>query len=106
MSEDYELIITETALADTQRIYKYISKHLKNTPAANKLRSKFIDAFQSLTYMPERNPACQLSPYEKLLHRVLISNYYIYYLIEKEAKTVSVIRIMHTKQNVTLQDNR
>lgn len=97
--EKYVVQITESALADMSEIESYISQQLGNPIAAAGQYDRIAQEILSLEEMPARFGIPSFGPCEELqLHRLLIDNYSVFYLIEKNR--VIVTDVLYSASNL------
>lgn len=96
----YSVHISELAESDLKEIGRYIAEELLEPTIALKLVDKVGDAALSLEEMPQRNA---LVADERLstsgIRKLLVDNYFIFYVISEEKKTVIVIRILYGRRD-------
>ena len=100
MDIKYTVNITLAANNDLDEIYSYISNTLDSEQSALNLMREMQDMILSLSEMPERfslspDPALAARGYR----RAVVKKYVILYIVDKENKTVSVMRIFHGSMN-------
>lgn len=84
-------------------IVRYISHELKNPQAAKKLAEKFIESGERIAVFPYSNPI--YIPVRELKHeyrKLLTENYYFFYWVDEERKTVTIARVIYAKRNCRL----
>ncbi len=97
MSEGhYSVIYTTKALNDLDEIFLYIMFQLKNQSAALKQVGRIYDMICSLDFMPARFARIDWEPWKSMdMHKISVDNYVIFYTIDENEKTVSVIRVVY-----------
>ena len=96
MSEKYQIIYSPQALDDLKGIYTYIAFSLNTAATARKQVGRNRSEISSLTTMPERYALVQWEPwYDMGLRKMTVNNFVVFYLVEKEERTVTVIRILY-----------
>ena len=97
----YAINISEKAEFDIEQTYKYIADILLSPDtAANQIR-RIEHMINSLETMPERYPIYPKDPWKsRELRCVPIDNYVIFYIPDKSAKIVTIIRILYCKSNL------
>ncbi len=87
---EYEVVITQGALRDLEKIRAYISRD--NPPVAQTFSLKLLDEAESLHSFPERGGFIAQRPHARF---VMVSPYLVVYRIIEEARTVRVLRFWH-----------
>jgi addiction module RelE/StbE family toxin len=85
---------------DLDGIFDYIAHTLEAPVAANRLMIKIEKAIQTLRDTPRIGPKCR----DKILgqkgyRKLIINNYIVFYLIDDEARTVIVMRVIYGRRN-------
>ena len=96
----YTVNYSESAEKDLQSAAAYIAGNLGNEIAAANLLDAADRAVLSLSDFPERNPLVrhkQLASKGVRMQR--INNYLAFYVIDSETKTVSILRIIHSRRD-------
>lgn len=96
----YKINITETAHTDLQNAASYIADTLNNKAAANRLLDAADKELSSLADFPERNPLVRdffLS--ENGIRMQMIKNYLAFYVVRSETKSVTILRIIHSRRD-------
>ena len=96
----YEVQWTTPAREDLLSIVEYISRMLKAPTAAENL----LDQLEMETVILEENPSIfpvsQDEYIAKLgIRHMLVKNYFLFYTIDEEARTVSIIRMMYARRD-------
>lgn len=98
------LVYTLQAQQDLKNIYEYIAYSLQAPQAARSISQKLMQAAHSLETMPERNPLYREEPWHSYGLRFLpIKNYLMFYTIDKETDTVSIVRIVYGGMDISRQ---
>ena len=96
----YKLQVMPRAADDLTSIYDYISRELSAPAAAHNLMGGIEAAFLRLQKYPESSPVCQDDVLQRKGYRKLHVNHYIaLYTVDHTAKTVTVMRVIHGRQN-------
>lgn len=96
MSDTYRVTYTPQALEDLKEIYRYISFSLKETVTAKKHVARIRNEIRSLSAMPERYVQVEWEPWRSMgMRKVPINNFMVFYLVQKEALTVLIVRILY-----------
>lgn len=96
----YRINITETAHADLLNAAAYIADTLNNKAAAIRLLDAADKELSSLADFPERNPLVR-DPFlsENGIRMQMIKNYLAFYAVRSETKTVTILRIIHSRRD-------
>ncbi len=101
MSERYRVGYTPLAKDDLKDIYQYIAKQLKEPQIAANLTKRIRDSIKELDFSPERFVRVDFEPWGSMnMRHFPVGNYEIYYLVDNETKTVTVVRIFYGGRNV------
>ena len=88
--KEYEVQVTQDALADMENIYWYIAERLGSPTSALKQYNRIADGILTLATFPER---CRLVDFEPErsagLRRLLVDNYSVFYLIYEDQVRVT-----------------
>jgi toxin ParE1/3/4 len=96
----YDVKIANQALLDLKSIYECIANILMEPVIAEKQYSLIEKAVYSLNQMPERFRRYEKEPWRSRNLRVMpVDNYIIFYIVDNENWTVTVIRIMYGRRN-------
>lgn len=88
--QQYQVKITDHALADMEQIYDHIAYKLLSPENAMRQYDRIADAILTLDTMPERfrfmdsEPECA-----KKLRRMLVDHYSVFYVIEEDQVVVT-----------------
>lgn len=100
----YKIRITRQARDHLREIRRYISQELCAPDAAKKTIQLIKSEIQSLSHMPGRIQLTPEQPWHDLkVHRDRVKNYYIYYWIDEDSKTVQVISIIYVRRDQSKQ---
>jgi len=92
--------ITETAESDLVEALDYIEFILLNTSASDRLLSDFEEAADSLASEPARFALVDDPVLRSWgIRLVTVSQYLLFYLIDSHAKTVYVVRFLHSRRD-------
>lgn len=95
-----QINISETAENDLYNAALYISENLKNNAAAILFLDVAAEKISSLTDFPERNALVRDSFLAANGIRMqLINKYLAFYVIREETKSVTILRILHSRRN-------
>lgn len=96
----YNIEITEPAENDLYEIGVYISKELLEPETGKKVVSKIAEGIIALEYMPLRNSL--VADYRlacKGIRKIMVGKYAIFYIVDEESKTVTIIRILYSRRD-------
>lgn len=96
----YNIEITKPAEDDLYKIGVYISRELLESEVAKKVVSKIANSIITLEDMPLRNAlvADERLAY-KGIRKIMSDNYIIFYFVNEESKTVTIIRILYGRRD-------
>lgn len=98
--EIYNIQITKPAERDLYGIARYISYELLEPNVAQKIINKISNTIYSLEEMPERHAIIKDEALAmRKIRKILVDNYGVFYLVEKDKKLVTIIRILYIKRN-------
>lgn len=101
MSKNYIVIYSPQALEDLTEIYEYIRYTLQARITADKQSSRIRKMVRSLDTFPARHSLVNWEPWVSMkIYKVLVDNYMIFYNINEELSTVSIIRIFYSGRNI------
>ena len=101
MSKTYIVIYSPQALEDLTEIYEYIRYTLQARITADKQSSRIRKMVRSLDTFPARHSLVNWEPWVSMkIYKVLVDNYMIFYNINEELSTVSIIRIFYSGRNI------
>jgi len=97
----YKVQMTESADKDLEEIADYIAIKLSNPKSATELLDEFLEKKKLLVKSPLIYPLCSnLRLQEEGYHRFLFKNNFIaLYLINKDNKIVTIMRIFYAKRD-------
>lgn len=99
-----KIIYTLKAKQDLRNIYDYIAFTLLVPDAAKNTVERIMTTVRSLESMPERNPLYKNEPWHSQgVHFVPVRNYLVFYTINSNTETVSILRIMFGGQYISHQ---
>ena len=99
----YNVRIMEKAEQDLSEIVTYFTDKLCNPKAADSLLEEFLEEVENITDNPYMYPLSNdLVLQSEGYHRFLFKkNYIALYLIDEDAKIVSIMRIFYAKRDYT-----
>lgn len=101
MSETYTVKYSTKAINDLRDIYSYIAFNLQVPKTAEKMVNKIRIAIKELYFMPERAPIVDWEPWVSMnMRKMRVSNYVVFYIVDSEKLTVSIVRIVYGKRDI------
>lgn len=101
MSDAYSVIYSPEAMDDLREIYSYIAFTLLVPETAEKQVNRIRKEVRSLDFMPSRYSLVEWEPWKSMgMHKVPVDNFVIYYTVDDESRTVTVIRIFYSGRNM------
>lgn len=103
----YEVTTTEQADADLRSIYEYIAFELLSPDNAAGQMDRLEEHIIGLEKFPEKFRPYEKEPWHSRGLRVMpVDNYLVFYIPDKNAGIVSVIRVMYAGRDVDNQLNQ
>lgn len=100
MKSEYRVHITRIAYGHMTAIKNYIANELMVPNAAKQLLLSMRESISKLDSMPERYKLLDEEPWRsKGIRRIIVENYYIYYVINENIKEVQVIAVIYAGRN-------
>ncbi len=88
--ETYKVKITDEALDDMEKIYKYISEVLMSSENAVGQYNRIANEILKLNSFPERFSLFEVEPEHSLgIHKMVVDNYLVCYVIDPGVVTVT-----------------
>ena len=101
MIERYDILFSEEALSDLEGIYSYIAFSLEAIVAAEMQVNRIRAEIKSLCSMPERYMLVDWEPWHSMkVHRLIVDNYIIFYLVNNSEATVDIVRIFYGGRDI------
>ena len=101
MSDGYEVFYSPEALNDLKRIYSYIAYELLVPDTALNQVNRIRKKIRSLDFMPTRYPIVEWEPWKSMqMHKVPVDNYIVFYLVDSDKKTVTIVRVFYGGQDI------
>lgn len=92
-------------ILDVALVIEYISSVLFNPQAAVKLRKEIDKAIESIKIFPDGFPLFDTENKTQFIyHKVKVKNYYIFYYIDNNNKTIVFSRFIYCKMNLSDND--
>lgn len=103
MSDTYSVIYSPEARNDIKEIYSYIAFELLVPGTAEGQVNKIRKTIRSLDFMPSRNPIVEWEPWKSMgMHKALVDNFVVFYMVDTVAFTVTIIRIVYGGQDIQI----
>ena len=100
----YEVITTDQADADLRGIYEYIAFELLSPDNAAGQLTRLEERIVRLEEFPEKFRHYEKEPWHSRGLRVMsVDNYQVFYIPDKDAGIVTVIRVMYAGRDVDSQ---
>ena len=101
MSDSYSVVYSPEAVDDLREIYSYIAFTLFVPETAKKQVNRIQKGIRSLDFMPSRYSLVDWEPWKSMgIHKVPADNFVIYYTVNDDSRTVTVIRIFYGGRDV------
>lgn len=101
MSDGYSVIYSPTALDDLRAIYSYIAEELLAPQAAANTVNCIRSDIRKLDQFPEKHRQVEWEPWASMGMRIMpVKNFVIYYLVDKEAYIVTIVRVFYGGRDV------
>lgn len=101
MEFEYSYRFTEKAVQDFDEIIRYISIDLANPIAAQNLGKKVFEKIDVVREFPDSGaPIDNDFLSDKVVRKLLVDNYIIYYKAHYDEKIISIVRIVYGKRNL------
>lgn len=99
MANNYTIKMTPKAADDLDNIYRYISEELFATSSAINILDRIEKEIMRLREFPfSCNYVADEYLRNKGYRKLIVDNYIIFYLIEKEVEQVIIMRVLYGKQ--------
>ncbi|MCI8641795.1 MAG: type II toxin-antitoxin system RelE/ParE family toxin [Clostridia bacterium] len=95
----YEIVFTDTAKEELEEIYEYISEHLLEVGAANRLMDKIEQSILRLEQNPYSCVEVHIKPHNNVYRKLVIDNYIALYEVEETYKQVVIYRVVYGKRD-------
>ncbi len=101
MKGNYSIIYSSEAVEDIKEIYSYIAFELKEPIIARNQVNRIRKMVRSLEYMPMRYACVDWESRKSInMRKVIADNYVIFYLVDDDIKTVSIVRIFYGGRDI------
>ena len=82
-TNNYEIVLTDIAKEELEEIYEYISEHLLEPIAANRLMNKIEQNILRLEQNPYSCVEVHIKPHNEVYRKLVIDNYIALYEVDK-----------------------
>ena len=101
MSDSYNVVYSPQALNDLKDIYAYIAQELLVPDTAKGQVNRIRRVIRALDFMPSRNALVDWEPWKSMgMHKVPVDNFVVFYTVDSDSMTVSVIRIVYGGRDI------
>lgn len=101
MSDTYSVRYSQEAKRDLKSIYTYIAYGLQAPDTARGQVNRIRKKIRSLDFMPARYAMTDWEPWKsRIIHRVPVNHFVVYYAVNDEDHLVTVIRIFFGGRHV------
>ena len=101
MTEEYQVIYSPAALDDLRNIFTYIAYELLAGQAAQNQTARIRREIRKLDLFPEKHEQVDWEPWASMgMRKMPVDNYVVYYTVDNETKTVTVVRIFYGGRDV------
>ena len=98
-TKKYEIVLTNMAKEDLEKIYNYIFDNLKEPNTADKLMHKIEKEIFMLENSPYICMEVHIKPRNKMYRRLIVENYIVLYRVIEEKKQVVIFHILYGGRN-------
>lgn len=99
ISNNYEVIISDSAKADLEEIYSNISKSLYGNNSVDKLMAKIEQNVLRLEQFPYSCSEITVKPHKEIFRKLVVGDYIALYLIDEEYKQVIIYNVVYCKRD-------
>ena len=101
MTENYKVGYSEDALDDLREIYAYIANELLVTETAAAQVDRIRKEVRSLNFMPARYTLVEWEPWHSMkMHQLPVDNFIVYYLVDDQEMAVTVVRVFYGGRDI------
>ena len=101
MTDSYNVGYSVDALDDLREIYSYIANELLVPETAAAQLGRIRKKVRTLDFMPARYALVSWEPWHSMkIHQLTIDNFIVYYLIDYEKRSVTVVRIFYDGRDI------
>ena len=97
----YKLYYLPIARQDVEDIIHYVSYNLNNLSAAKNLANYFVESAENILCFPYGFSIYDISgELKKEYRKIKVKNYYMFYTIDEDSKTITIVRVIYKKMNL------
>ena len=96
---NYEIVVTDIAKEELEKIYDYIFNNLYNKLAADTLMNKIEQSIFSLEENPYKCVKIHIKQSNYMYRKLVVNNYIILYDIDEKYRQIIVYRAIYGKRN-------
>ena len=101
MSAQYRIRYSPAALDDLKDIFAYIATELRSSETASKQIHRINQEICSLDFMPCRYEQVDWEPWKSMgMRKVPVNNFVVFYKVDLDAMTVTVLRMVYGGSDV------
>lgn len=101
MTDYYKVGYSIDALNDLREIYTYVANELFVPEIAAAQLGRIRKEVRSLDFMPARYTLVSWEPWHSMkMHQLSVDNFIVYYLIDDEERSVTVVRIFYGGRDI------
>lgn len=101
MKDSYKVNYSFAALDDLREIYMYIANEILVPETAALQIERIQKAIRSLDFMPSRYMLVEWEPWHSMrLHQFPVNNFIVYYLVDHEERTTTIVRIFYSGPDI------
>ena len=100
----YDVFVSPEADKDIDDIFNYIAQNLGAPMSAARITDDIYQRIFSLSVFPEGYAMAECSNLEgREIRKVTSHRYIIFYVVDKKNKTVSVLRVLYSRRNISAE---
>ncbi|MCL1875216.1 MAG: type II toxin-antitoxin system RelE/ParE family toxin [Synergistaceae bacterium] len=97
---EYEVIISESAERDINKILMYMTVKLANPQAATDWADELAMRYNELSKHPKMYGYSLIEPLRRIgYRRFVVKNYIVFYRLDDVRRRVIIVRVFYSKQN-------
>lgn len=101
MIDKYRGVYSPVAKEDLKSIYRYIAHDLLAPQAAKNQTDRIRKMIRGLDKFPEKHQGVDWEPWASMgMRQMPVNNYLVFYLVDKEEKQVTVVRIFYQGMDI------
>ena len=98
-TDSYEIILTDTAKIELEKIYEYIYNTLKEPNSASRLMKKIEADIFRLEYSPYSCSEVHIKPDNSVYRKLVSGKYIILYRVDRNHKQVIIFNVFYGKKD-------